>query len=275
MSILRKETKKIRSGVRILNFIRELYTYRAMIDSMVKKELRGKYAASFLGFLWTFVNPLLQLIVYTIVFSFIFQNSIEKFYLFLFIGLVPWLFFSSVLSEGSNCIVAQKNLVKKIYFPRMVIPISFAASRFINMLLTFLVIFAVIFFTGWGVNWVALLYLPLVFLIEFLLVIGIALIVSSLTVYFRDLSYILGIISLLWMYATPVFYSPTYVPEKFLKIYNLNPMVSIISAFRDILYYKRLPLLSTLVEAVILGCVFFLIGIFLFSKLNKNFAEEL
>lgn len=259
----------------MLKTIKELWNYRAMIESLVKRELRGKYAASFLGFLWTFMNPLLQLIVYTIVFSAIFHNNIDRFYLYLFIGLVPWMYFSAVFTEGANCVVNQSNLVKRIQFPRMVLPISFSTSRFINMLLVFIVIFLVIIVTGWGINPVALLFLPIVFAVEYLLVTGIAMLVSCLTVYFRDLAYILGVISTLWMYATPLFYSPDIVPEAYRGYYNLNPMVSIITAFRDILYYKRIPALETLTLAIVLGLLILIIGTLLFNFLNRRFAEEL
>lgn len=259
----------------MFKMIKELWNYRSMIESLVKRELRGKYAASFLGFLWTFMNPLLQLVVYTIVFSVLFNNNIDRFYLYLFIGLVPWMYFSAVFTEGANCIVRQSSLVKRIYFPRMVLPIAFSTSRFINMLLVFIVIFLVIIVTGWGVNPVALLCLPVVFAVEYLLVTGIAMFVSCLTVYFRDLAYILGVISTLWMYATPLFYSPDVIPEAYRGYYNLNPMVSIIMAYRDILYYKRVPALETLLLAVVLGLLVLIVGTILFTILNRRFAEEL
>lgn len=259
----------------MFKMIKELWNYRSMIESLVRRELRGKYAASFLGFLWTFMNPLLQLVVYTIVFSVLFHNNIERYYLYLFIGLVPWMYFSAVFTEGANCIVNQSSLVKRIYFPRMVLPISFSTSRFVNMLLVFIVIFLVIIVTGWGMNPVALLCLPVVFAVEYLLVTGIAMFVSCLTVYFRDLAYILGVISTLWMYATPLFYSPDIIPEAYRVYYNLNPMVSIITAYRDILYYKRVPALETLLLAVVLGLLVLIVGTILFTILNRRFAEEL
>lgn len=259
----------------MFKMIKELWTYRSMIESLVRRELRGKYAASFLGFLWTFMNPLLQLIVYTIVFTVIFHNSIERYYLYLFIGLVPWMYFSSVFTEGANCVVHQSSLVKRIYFPRMVLPIAFSTSRFINMLLVFIVIFLVIIVTGWEIDLVALLFLPIVFAVEYLLVTGIAMFVSCLTVYFRDLAYILGVISTLWMYATPLFYSPDIIPEAYRMYYNLNPMVSIITAYRDILYDRHIPALETLILATVLGLLVLTIGALLFTILNRRFAEEL
>ena len=170
-----------------MSTIKELYAYRQMIFSLVKKDLRGRYKGSVLGFLWTFINPLFQLIVYTIVFSKILRNDIPRYYLYLFVALIPWIFFSSSITVGAASIMAQKDLVKKIYFPRMVIPISYVTSCFVNMLLCFIVIFAVIIVTGAGINFVAVLTLPVIMIVEYIFALGMAMIASAVTVYFRDL----------------------------------------------------------------------------------------
>ena len=153
----------------MINRVKELYAYREMIFSLVKRDLKGRYKGSVLGFLWTFLNPLLQLAVYTMVFSVIMRAGIEDYYLFLFVALVPWIFFSTSLSGGASCIWAQQDMVKKIYFPREVLPISFVTSCFVNMLLSFVVVFLVIFISGIGFNPTALLFLPLVMIIEYIL----------------------------------------------------------------------------------------------------------
>ena len=175
-----------------MKHLKEMYEYREMIFSLVKKDLRGRYKGSMLGFMWTFINPLLQLLVFTLVFSIIMRASYEQYYLFLFVALVPWMFFGSSVQDGSTCIMRESNMVKKIYFPREVIPISTVTSAFINMILTFVVVFIVLLISGRGINPVALLYLPVVMIVEYILCLGIALIVSALTVYLRDLQYILG-----------------------------------------------------------------------------------
>ena len=250
-----------------------------MIFGLVHRDLRGRYKGSALGFFWTFLNPFLQLIVYTIVFNVIFTSGIEKYYIFLFVGLVPWIFCSTCLSAGCGCVVSASNMVTKIYFPREVLPISFTLASFVNMLYCFIVIFAVIFFTGFGFNFVALLYLPAVFLVELFLCIGITLFVSAVTVYVRDIEHIMGIIAMLLQFMSPVMYSIDRIDEKFtgkiLKLYMLNPMVHILECYRQILYYKKIPDLSTLFGAVVFGFVFLFIGEFAFSKLQKGFAEEL
>ena len=255
--------------------LKELYSYREMIFSLVRKELRGRYKGSVLGFLWTFINPLLQLLVYTLVFSVIMRMGIDRYYLFLFVALIPWIFFSASLTGGSGSILASKDMVKKIYFPREIMPISYVTSAFVNMLLSFVVIFAVVLVSGMGVNPVALLYLPVIMLVEYVLALGIALLASALTVYFRDLEYILGIIAMAWQFLTPVMYSSDLVPKKLLPIWKLNPMTPVIEAYRQILYYKEVPHLDTLLNASILGIVTLVVGYVVFRKLQKGFAEEL
>lgn len=259
----------------MIKVIKELYAYRQMIISLVRKELRGRYKGSVLGFMWTFINPLLQLLVYTLVFSVLLGSPIEKYYLFLFVALVPWIFFSSSLTGGASSILAQKDMVKKIYFPREVLPISYVTTAFVNMLFCFIVIFAVVFVSGTGINPIALLYLPIIMIVEYFMALGIAMISSAITVYFRDMEHILGILSMVWMYMTPIMYDVTIVPPKLQKIFYLNPMTSVVIAYRDILYYRQPPHINTLLNALIFGIITILIGFFVFRKLQKNFAEEL
>lgn len=258
-----------------MNTLKELYAYREMIFSLVRRDLNGRYKGSALGFLWTFINPLLQLGVYTMVFSIIMRNGIEDYYLFLFVALIPWIFFSTSLSGGASCIWSQKEMVKKIYFPREVLPIAFVTSQFVNMLLSFLVIFAVLILSGKGINTIALLYLPIIMIVEFILSLSVAMISSAVTVYLRDIEYILGIVTMAWQFLTPVMYSVDAIPERIRTAFNLNPMTPVIIAYRDILYYKKVPALETLVHAACLGVILLVVGMVAFSKLKRHFAEEL
>ena len=157
-----------------MKICKEIYQYRQMIFSLVKKDLRGRYKGSVLGFLWTFINPLMQLVVYTFVFTYIMKAGIDKYYLYLFVALIPWIFFSSAITGGSSSIVAQKDLIKKIYFPREVIPISYVTSCFVNMLLCFLIIFPVMVISGISLNPLALLCLPVIMIVEYFLALGMA-----------------------------------------------------------------------------------------------------
>lgn len=254
---------------------RELFAYREMIKSLVRRDLRGRYKSSVLGFLWTFINPLCQIIVYTVVFSRIFRMDIERYYLFLTVVMIPWVFFSSSLSGGAMAVVSQQDLVKKIYFPREVLPISFVTSCFVNMLLSFVVVFLVIAVSGNGFDVRALACLPAVMAVEYVLCLGLALIISACTVYFRDLEHIMGVLLMAWIYMTPVMYDISFVPKDLLPVFRMNPMTPVAVAYREILYYKRVPDLANLLSAFLAGILSIGIGAAVFAKLQKNFVEEL
>ena len=255
--------------------IREIWHYRQMIFSLVKRDLRGRYKGSFLGFLWTFLNPLLQLVVYTIVFSVIMRAGIEDYYLFLFVALIPWIMFSTSVAGGCSCVLNHKDMVTKIYFPRAVLPIAHVTTAMVNMLYSFVVVFIVVLFAGAQVRPVALLCLPVIVVVEYIFSIGIALIVSSLTVFFRDLEHIMGILVMSWQFLTPVMYSVDQVPEELWPLFQLNPMTQVITAYRDILYYGTMPHVETLSTALLWGVISVLLGFVIFQILQRRFAEEL
>ncbi len=254
--------------------LKEIYDYREMIWMLVRRDLRGRYKGSMLGFLWTFLNPLLQLMVYTVVFSFIMRAGIEKYYLFLFVALIPWMFMATSVQGGATCIIAQKSLVSKIYFPRQVLPIAHVTTCFVNMLLCFVVVFIVSGISV-GINFKVLPFLIPTMIIEYILALGIALIVSGITVYFRDMEHILGIFVMAWQFLSPIMYSIDMVPEALRGVFMLNPMSAIIIAYRNIIYEKCAPDMSTMLLALVTGVVFLVIGWKLFERMQKHFAEEL
>lgn len=258
-----------------MHTLKEIFDYREMIFSLVRKDLRGRYKGSVLGFLWTFVNPLLQLAVYTIVFSTIMRQGIEKYYLFLFVALIPWIFFSSALTGGSSTVLDQKDMVKKIYFPREVLPVAYVTSCFFNMLFCFVIVFAVVICAGVPLRFNTLIFLPLILLVEYVLALGVAFFASAVTVYFRDLQHILGIVSMAWMYFTPVIYSSDIVPEQYETLFRINPMTPVIEAYRSILYYGRIPDLQMLLTGLGEGVLGLVVGLVVFELLKRHFVEEL
>ena len=257
----------------MIGTLKEIWEYRTMIRSLVHKDLRGRYQASVLGFLWTFIVPLCQLLIYTVVFSMFLRNDIPKFYLYLFVALIPWNFFSACLTGGSGCVVAQQSLVNKIYFPREIVPIAYVTSAFVNMLYCEAVVIAVALIAGVQFSVGGLLCLPLVMAIEYILGLGITMILSAVDVYFRDLEHIMGIISMAWMFMTPIMYNISLVPEKWLPFYQLNPMVSVVTAYRAILYAGEAPKLETLGIALGMGVLFLALGFLIFGKLKRRFSE--
>lgn len=246
-----------------------------MIRSLIHRDLRGRYKGSVLGFLWTFINPLLQLAVYTIVFSMILIRGIEQYWLFLFVALIPWIFFSSSILNSSSCIIYNKNLVTKIYFPREVLPIAIVSSCFINMLCSFIVLLILVIFFAEKINFFAWFFLPIIMLSEYILTLGISFALAAITVYIRDVEHIVRILIMSWQFLTPIMYSIDMVPDKLIRYYELNPMLSITCVYRDILYYAKIPDINMIFSSYLFSIIFLLIGFIIFNKLKVYFAEEL
>lgn len=258
----------------MINRIKEIYTYREMIIMLVRRDLRGRYKGSFLGFAWTFLNPLLQLAVYTLVFSVVMRSGIEKYYLFLFVALIPWLAMANSVTGGATCITSQTGMVTKIYFPRQVLPITVVTTNFVNMLLCMVVVL-IVCGCSIGLNIKVLWYLIPTMFVEYVLALGIVFLVSGITVYFRDMEHFLGIFVMAWQFLSPVMYSVDMVPEKLRGLYHLNAMTPVITAYRQILYYKQAPEMKTMLLSLVMGFAFLLLGWAVFARLEKRFAEVL
>lgn len=254
--------------------LKDIWDYRDMIYSLVKRELRGRYQKSVLGMLWTFLNPFFQIVIYTIVFTFIFPNSIENYYIYLMIGIIPWNFFAESLSQGAGSIIANSDMTKKIYFPREILTIASVTAKFVNMLLGFIPVFLFIIISGTGIS-VHILLLPFVWMTEYILALGFALFFASVTVYLRDMEYIVGVLLMAWIWATPIMYAFDTLPDVICKILLLNPMTLIVSSYHNILYYHQMPTMLTMFGSLAEGMVLLLIGEVIFMKLEGDFAEEL
>lgn len=246
-----------------------------MVVSLVHRELRGRYKGSVLGFFWTLLNPLLQLLVYTVVFSVIMRAGYEKYYLFLFVALVPWMFFSGCVNAGSTIILSSKELVNKIYFPREVLPISHVIAQLVNMLLSFAVVLIVLAVTGYGFNYTALLFMPIIIMIEFFMTLGMTFVSCSITVFFRDLQFILSVLMMAWQFLSPIMYGIDMVPEQFKIYFSINPVTPMLNVYRDILYYKQQPSIYELGKSFFYSMVIFMLGLLLFECLKKKFSEEM
>lgn len=251
-----------------------LYNYRELLQSNIKKEIRGKYKGSFLGVLWSFVNPLLSVLVYAIVFPLVLKNREPHYVTFLICAIIPWTYFTTVMQQGTTCILANSGIIKKVYFPREILPISCVTSGLVNFLISCLIIFIFLIFSNIGFS-IYLLYMPLIILCQYLLTLGIIFITSAIDVYIRDAEYIINFFVTMLFYATPILYSPTtFMGTPFEWIMKLNPLAIIISSYRDVLFYHNMPHVKSLL-AVLLGSILLVvIGKAIFSKLEKGFAEE-
>lgn len=257
-----------------MNIAKDLYNYRELLKTSITKDVGGKYKHSFLGVIWSFMNPLLQIAVYALVFQVILKSNIENYAVYLCCGLVPWQYFSSVVLRGAATIIDNGNIIKKVYFPREILPISVVASEGVNFLISTTIILGFVIFGGIGLSWNILWYF-LILAIQIIVSIGIAFIVSSLTVYFRDLLHLLGILMQLLFYATPIVYSMDSVPASMKWLLMLNPMSYLIEGYRNIFYNKTMPNFKGLLIALVMGVILCVCGYFIFRKLEKRFAEEL
>lgn len=254
--------------------IKELYQYRQLLKSNVRKEIRGKYKASFLGVLWSFVNPLLMTIVYAIVFPFLLKNSQDHYTTFIVIAILPWTWFTTSIAQGTNCILVNGGIIKKVYFPRTILPISIVVSGLVNFLISCIIILIFLLFSGIGYS-LNMLYLPIIIVLQFMFQLGLVLITSGIDVYVRDTEYIINFFISLLFYATPILYSFDMFPERLRIILQLNPMATLISSYRNIFYYQTAPDFLMLGYVLLVSIIILILGMLLFNKLEKGFAEEL
>jgi lipopolysaccharide transport system permease protein len=261
--------------------LRELYKYRELLFNLVKKELKLRYRGSVLGFLWSLLNPLLTMLIFTFVFAHVFKLGIKDFPVFLLVGLLPWNFFGGAATASSGSIVAHGNLVKKVYFPREILPISYVLADFVNFLLAALVMSGFLVYYGYDFY----IYIPLyivVVALQLLFTIGVALALSGINVFFRDIQYIVTVVLLMLFYATPIIYSMEMIQEmSFMKtypwlltIYKLNPLAAFITLYRDLLYETRWPSWEVFLYVLCVSITMLVFGYLLFRKLEPTFAEE-
>jgi len=250
-----------------------LVHHRTLIMTLVLRELRARYRGSFLGFLWSFLNPLLLMVVYVLVFSVYLRVPESNYAVFLFAGLLPWLWFSSSLGHATGVIVGGGALVKRVLFPAEVLPLVSVLSNMINFLLSLplLFLFLVLFgipLTPWAAS------LPLLLTLQFLLTAGLALPLAALNVHLRDVEQILGNLLVLWFFLSPVLYPVSAVPASFRPLYFLNPLAGLIQSYRDILFYGRPPEWSQLTFVAIVAIGTLWAGLKVFDRLRDTLAEE-
>ena len=212
--------------------------------------------------------------MYALVFPFILKNTQDNYVIFLCCGLIPWAFFSTTISRSAFTMVENGNIIKKVYFPREILPISVVTSETVNFLISTIIIIVFVIFGGIGLSKYIMLY-PIVLLAQYLLLIAISLIVSSISIYIRDLQHLIGVALQLLFCAAPIVYTPESIPEQFKWILKCNPMTYIISGYRNIFYNQTMIELKPLL--ILIGCsvVACVIGYIIFNKLQKGFAEQL
>ena len=257
----------------MIQMFRNLYTYRELLKTNVQKEIRGKYKGAWLGVLWSLLNPILLLIVYSIIFPHILKIQVPNYTMYLCVALLPWTCFTATIQQGTFAVVTNGNIVKKVYFPREILPISVVTSGMVNFLITSVVMFAFLIFGGVGLTPYAFFF-PIIFLLQYLIMLAITFILSAVTVYVRDLEHLVGLTLMVLFYATPIVYTMDSIPANLSWILNLNPMTHVITAYRDILYYQQMPNWGSIAILFGIALIVFIAGYYIFKKLERNFAEE-
>lgn len=257
-----------------MEVFKNLYNYRELLKTSVKKEVRSKYKNSFLGVMWSFLNPLLQIVVYAIIFSLILKNKQENYAIFLCCGIIPWTFFAIAINKSAFTLIENGNIIKKVYFPREIIPISVVTAETINFLISTLIIIGFTVIGGIGISKFILFY-PIILGVQYVIILAFSFIVSSICVYFRDLQHFIGIILQLLFYAAPIVYSQDAIPTEYQWILKYNPMTYIINAYRDIFYYQKLVNFMPLIILFVIGILTCVVNYKIFYKLQKGFAEQL
>jgi len=256
--------------------VRNLLRYRLLIQSLVGRELKARYRGSFLGFLWSFINPLLLLLTYGLVFTVMLpvkrSAQLEPYFLFLFCGILPWTWFQSSIAESSGILIAGGNLIKKVLFPAEVLPVVTVLSNLVHFLLGLPVLLLFLAFEG-HLSASALL-LPLAVLVQLVFTLGLALVVSALTVHFRDIQNILSHLLHLWFFATPVLYDYGDIQGVFRNVLRLNPMAHLMVSYQQMLFHGGFDHWRGLACAGLAALLTYALGAFLFERLRDTLAEE-
>jgi len=256
-----------------------LFRYRGLIQSLVARELKARYRGSVLGFFWSFINPLLLLLVYSFVFTFVMPAShdprVEPYALFMFCGILPWTWFSSSLSESAGVLISGGNLIKKVLFPAEILPIVSVLANMVHFFFGLPILAGFLLYYHRPLNASELALFPLVVLVQLILTAGFALLLSALTVHFRDIRDILSNLLTFWFFATPIIYPYFLMTGWQARLLKLNPFTHLAITYQEILFFEG-PVghLKWLLVLGLISVVFFLVGYFVFDRLRDTFAEE-
>ena len=267
--IQKKQEEKGRN-VLLHRILETIYTYKFMGKQLISRDFKTKYKRSVLGMLWSLLNPLLTMAVQYVVFSTIFRSDINNYPVYLLSASILFNFFTESVGGGLVSIVGNGSLIKKVNAPKYIYPLTKVLSTGINLLISLIPLLVVVVMTGEKIT-VAYILTPFVLLCLLVFCIGMSLIMSSLMVFFRDVQFLWGILSLLWMYATPMFYPASIIPDRFKFVLTWNPMYHYITFFRTIIMDCVSPQLSEYVWCACSSILILIIGALIFNKLEKKF----
>lgn len=265
--------------LQLFSEIKAICKWRELLWQMVSREVKARYKQSILGYFWVILNPLAQMLVMSFAFSIIMRiptNSTGNipYSIFLFVALLPWNLFASSISSAASSLVNSGSLITKIYFPRTILVISTIIAKIIDFLfaLSILIIYMIIYQIPINLN---ILWIFPIFFIQQIFTLGLSFFFSAANLLYRDIQYLLSMILLLWMYATPVIYPADLVPEKYKIFFQINPMAVIINAYRQVILAGAPPKYSSLIIAFVVSSIVLLIGLSYFKSREKIFADNI
>ena len=253
----------------------ELYNFRHMFYSMVKRSLFGKYKNSALGFLWNFITPAISILLFYIVFENFMGRGIPHYWAYLCVGMFPFTFMNSNLIGGASNITSNGGMIKKMYFPREILPLSQVAYTLIVFLIAYAIVGTLMLMTGFPLSSDGLLALPLIILTMFIFSFGTILFTSAISVYSRDFEYLITALARILFWVTPIFYTTDSLTGMLSTIVWLNPLTYYVTGLRDIIYNGIMPSTDLLIMCAVISAVALIVGVYVFEKLKKGFAERL
>lgn len=253
-------------------FLLPFLNYKYLLSQLILREIKARYKQSVLSYGWIVFNPLVQLLVYSFVFSVVFKFPTQIPYpAFLFIGLLPWIFLQTSLTSSALVLVDNSNLLKKVNFPREVLPYSVICSKTIDLILSLLLLIPLFIFYQLPIS-INIIYIFPLFFLQIILITGLSLLISASNLFYRDIQFVTNLLLLMWMYLTPVVYPITLVPDNFLWIYKLNPMVGIIEGYRSAAFNNPFDW-GIILSSAIVSILIFIFGFWMFKKTERVFAD--
>lgn len=248
--------------------------HRWLIFELVKREVKVRYRGTWLGFLWSVLNPLIMTAIYTLVCTYFLRVGIEKFPAFLFCALLPWNWFNEAVQGGTSCLVNRPGFVRDVIFPSEILPVTTVAAAMVNYILSLPVLAVILIIYHVPVGW-SLSVLPIIMVVQFLFTLGIIYFLATITVFFRDLNYIVGLALMAAFFLTPIMYDYSMIPSKFDTFMKLNPLAHIMNVYRAIFFLRGWPYWDTVIDIFILSIVLIILGSWFFESRKESFAEYL
>jgi lipopolysaccharide transport system permease protein len=253
---------------------RELWAYRELLVMLIIRDVQGKYRQSALGFLWAIIPPVVQMVVFTIIFGRVAKLGPDNipYPVFSFAALLPWTYFSRALTTSGGSLIGKKNLLTKVYFPRLILPLTGVFGVLFDFAIAFLIMIGLLFWYSIVPGW-EIVFLPIFIIIAMLTALGVGLWLTSLSVKYRDVAFVTPFFVQIWMYVSPVIFSIDKIPEKYHLLLWLNPMTGVIEGFRWVLLNQTPPDWSMMCFSLLINVFVLITGLFYFKRMEKTFAD--